>query len=76
MAAPQVPSYEGLCTGQLPALALNAVPLVYHPLYSAPQLRDGHRFPMQVFRTIHACLLEDGVASAQQVRGGWAVTAA
>lgn len=24
-----------------------AVPIVYHPLYSAPQLTPGHRFPMQ-----------------------------
>jgi hypothetical protein len=27
-------------------LALAAPPLVYHPLYSAPQLPPAHRFPM------------------------------
>ncbi len=27
-------------------LSLDAPPVVYHPLYSAPQLPPGHRFPM------------------------------
>lgn len=26
--------------------SLDAPPVVYHPLYSAPQLPPGHRFPM------------------------------
>ncbi|KAG1653951.1 hypothetical protein FOA52_002848 [Chlamydomonas sp. UWO 241] len=33
------------------------LPVVYHPAYSAPLLRAGHRFPMQVFGTIHDRLL-------------------
>lgn len=46
-----------------------AVPLkiVYHPAYSAPMLSQGHRFPMQVFRTIHDCLIQDGLVHPSQI---------
>ena len=62
------PNYEGLTTSSLPNLLVNAVPVVYHPLYSAPQLRSGHRFPMQIFRTIHDYLLEDNIVVPEQAR--------
>lgn len=60
--------YEGLEIEPLPRLQVNDVPIVHHPLYSAPQLKEGHRFPMQVFQTIHDLLLQDGVAVKDQVR--------
>ena len=43
------------------------VPTVYHPLYSAPVMPAGHRFPMPIFRTIHDRLLRTGVVDASQV---------
>jgi hypothetical protein len=43
------------------------VPVVHHPLYSAPQLRPGHAFPMGVFQRIHDLLLADGVVLPAQV---------
>ena len=33
-------------TSDLTTLSLPAPPVVYHPLYSAPMLPPGHRFPM------------------------------
>jgi hypothetical protein len=43
------------------------LPVVYHPLYSAPQLAAGHRFPMQVFSRIYERLLQQGVIKPSQV---------
>jgi hypothetical protein len=43
------------------------MPVVYHPLYSAPQLAAGHRFPMQVFGRIHDRLLQQGIIQPSQV---------
>lgn len=60
--------YAGLQTLPLPRLQRDAVPVVHHPLYSAPTLKTGHRFPMRVFQTIHDLLLSDGVIDARQVR--------
>eukprot|EP00892_Ulva_mutabilis_P003258 jgi/Ulvmu1/1303/UM011_0030.1 len=59
--------YDGLNIEPLPRLLIDSVPVVHHPLYSAPQLRDGHRFPMRVFQTIHDILLEEGVAHQDQI---------
>lgn len=67
--------YQGLQTLPLPRLQLNAVPVVHHPLYSAPQLRPGHRFPMQIFQTIHDTLISDNVIDARQVRSFQALPA-
>ena len=50
------------------ALALDAPPVVHHPLYSAPQLGPRHRFPMQVFQRIHDQLLAKGTVDPRQVR--------
>ncbi|KAK9791134.1 hypothetical protein WJX73_006413 [Symbiochloris irregularis] len=47
--------------------AASGVPTVYHPAYSAPQLPDGHRFPMGVFRRIYDSLLEQGIVSPSQI---------
>lgn len=47
-----------------------APPVVYHPLYSAPQLPPGHTFPMQVFGRIHQLLLEEGTVEPGQVGAG------
>lgn len=47
--------------------AAAALPVVYHPLYSAPQLAAGHRFPMQVFRRIYERLLQQGIIKPSQV---------
>eukprot|EP00878_Enallax_costatus_P026794 GHUV01028793.1.p1 GENE.GHUV01028793.1~~GHUV01028793.1.p1 ORF type:complete len:274 (+),score=37.05 GHUV01028793.1:447-1268(+) len=44
------------------------MPVVYHPLYSAPQLAPGHRFPMQVFRCIYERLLQQNIIQPTQVR--------
>ena len=52
-------------------LRVDAPPLVYHPLYSAPQLPAGHRFPMGVFQCIFEALLAEGVVRPEQVRAGW-----
>jgi hypothetical protein len=52
----------------LPALKVDGVPIVHHPSYSAPRLPQGHRFPMQIFQTIHDSLTRDGVVKADQVR--------
>lgn len=43
------------------------VPLVHSPLFSAPVLPPGHRFPMGVFDAIHARLLRTGVVLPSQV---------
>lgn len=43
------------------------LPIVYHRLYSAPQLRPGHRFPMGVFQEIFNTLLSDGLITMDQV---------
>ena len=43
------------------------VPTVYHPLYSAPVMPPGHRFPMAVFRCIHDRLLRTGVVLPSQI---------
>ena len=40
---------------------------MYHPLYSAPQLPPGHRFPMAVFGRLYQRLLARGIVSPQQV---------
>ncbi|KAI3423433.1 hypothetical protein D9Q98_010649 [Chlorella vulgaris] len=48
-------------------LSLAAPPVVYHPLYSAPVLPPGHRFPMAVFGLIHSQLLSEGVVDPRQV---------
>ena len=44
-----------------------AMPVVYHPLFSAPQLPTGHRFPMQVFRRIYERLLSQQVIDSSQI---------
>jgi hypothetical protein len=38
----------GCTPADAPLRRHTAMPVVWHPLYSAPKLRDGHRFPMQV----------------------------
>ncbi|KAF8055474.1 hypothetical protein HT031_006733 [Scenedesmus sp. PABB004] len=43
------------------------LPVVHHPLFSAPQLPPGHRFPMGVFGAIHDRLLATGAISEEQV---------
>ncbi|KAI8476146.1 MAG: hypothetical protein J3K34DRAFT_402225 [Monoraphidium minutum] len=43
------------------------MPVVYHPLYSAPQLAPGHQFPMQVFGRIYQRLLREGTILEEQV---------
>ena len=50
------------------AAAAAEMPVVYHPLYSAPQLAAGHRFPMQVFGRIYDRLLQQGIIQSSQVR--------
>jgi hypothetical protein len=47
--------------------AVPPLPVVYHPLFSAPQLAPGHRFPMQVFRVIYERLLSQGIIVPSQV---------
>ncbi|KAF6255252.1 hypothetical protein COO60DRAFT_234250 [Scenedesmus sp. NREL 46B-D3] len=47
--------------------AIPPLPVVYHPLFSAPQLARGHRFPMQVFRVIYERLLSQGIIHPSQV---------
>ena len=59
---------SGLELDQLPSLQVDAVPIVHHPLYSAPQLQQGHRFPMQIFQRIHDSLIQDDVVQPEQVR--------
>lgn len=51
------------------ATAAAALPVVYHPLYSAPQLAPGHRFPMQVFGRIYERLLQQDIVTPSQVCG-------
>jgi hypothetical protein len=63
--------YKGLCTEPLPKLHLDAVPIVHHPLYSAPTLPTGHRFPMKIFQRIHDRLFQDSVARKNQVCYAW-----
>jgi hypothetical protein len=43
------------------------LPVVHHPLYSAPQLAPGHRFPMAVFQRIADLLLETTTIVPAQV---------
>mmetsp|Transcript_25314 Transcript_25314/g.80093 ORF Transcript_25314/g.80093 Transcript_25314/m.80093 type:complete len:290 (+) Transcript_25314:297-1166(+) len=43
------------------------LPIVYHPLYSAPRFKEGHTFPMQVFERIHERLLDRGIVHPSQV---------
>lgn len=57
----------GLEISPLPHLQVNSVPVVYSPQYSAPSLRPGHRFPMQIFRHIHDYLLLENIVSQKQV---------
>ena len=61
-----------LCQGQqapqLPRLEHDGVPIVHHPMYSAPLLPAKHRFPMQVFQTLHDYLIDSDVISPAQVR--------
>ena len=52
----------------LPRLQVDAVPIVHHPLYSAPRLQQGHRFPMQIFQVIHDTLGQDELVMPGQVR--------
>lgn len=47
--------------------SIAALPIVYHPSYSKPQLPEGHRFPMGVFRRVHDLLLEDKIIQPSQV---------
>lgn len=42
------------------------LPVVHHPLYSAPRLQPGHRFPMGVFEKIFTTLLGKGLISDAQ----------
>ena len=42
------------------------LPLVYHPLYSAP-LPSSHRFPMAKFHLLHQLLLDRGTVQEQQI---------
>lgn len=41
--------------------------VVHHPLFSAPLLPPGHRFPMQVFQRIHDRLLASGDVLPAQI---------
>ncbi len=43
------------------------LPIVHHPAYAA-SMPTGHRFPMDKFRRIMACLLEGGIVVPAQVR--------
>ena len=43
------------------------LPIVYHPLYSAPKLREGHQFPMGVFEKIFEVLLADKMICQSQI---------
>jgi acetoin utilization deacetylase AcuC-like enzyme len=43
------------------------LPVVHHPLYSAPQLPPGHRFPMGVFQNIYDVLIQQSAIIPQQV---------
>lgn len=60
--------------GEAHASAATAMPVVYHPLYSAPQLAPGHRFPMQVFGRIYERLLQQKVITDAQVLAACIVT--
>ena len=40
---------------------------MHHPLYSAPELAPGHRFPMGVFQRIHDRLISQNIITANQV---------
>lgn len=42
------------------------LPIVHHPAYTSP-MPPGHRFPMDKFRRVMQCLLDDGVVRAGQV---------
>ena len=41
-----------------------SLPLVTHPAYSF-SLSENHRFPMQKFRLLHECLIEQGIATSE-----------
>jgi hypothetical protein len=43
-------------------LTMDAPPVVYHPLYSAPQMPPGHRFPMVSGANAASCLRPGGRA--------------
>ena len=58
---------QGLSTPKVPQLQRDGVPVVHHPMYSAPLLPPRHRFPMQVFQTIHDSLVDDDVIHPDQV---------
>jgi len=61
MAAAAAASYD-------PDRPTYSLPVVHHPLYSAPQLGPGHRFPMAVFERIHHRLLHvHGLVRPEQV---------
>lgn len=51
----------------LSSCPIHLLPIVHHPLFSAPQLPPGHRFPMQVFRRIHDRLLASKIAVPEQI---------
>ena len=61
-------SCAGFQTPELPQLRTDGVPVVHTPMYSAPLLPPRHRFPMQIFQTIHDHLIDDSVIDAGQVR--------
>jgi hypothetical protein len=63
-------SHAGTAAAAAATAAAAEMPVVYHPLYSAPQLAAGHRFPMQVFARIHDRLLQQGIIHPSQV-GAW-----
>lgn len=44
-----------------------SLPVVFHELYSAPALRPGHRFPMQVFQEVYNMLLGQHMITESQV---------
>ncbi|WP_370299818.1 histone deacetylase [Abyssibacter sp.] len=45
---------------------MNRLPIVYHPVYSQVLLPDRHPFPMSKFGMLHAELLAQGIATADQ----------
>jgi acetoin utilization deacetylase AcuC-like enzyme len=44
------------------------LPVVHHTLYSAPELPQGHRFPMKVFQRIHDLLITDRIVHPSQIQ--------
>ena len=49
------------------------LPLVYHPLYSAP-LPSSHRFPMAKFRLLHQLLLGRNLVQDQQIHRPFSIS--